>query len=607
MEYINYQLPRFGNVFVELYENSKQLLRLLDKQSKIAQLKTNPQLGLIHKVYEGAHHTRWEYAVVKLHILNTFYNESPKIYGLSSKIKINGRKISGIEIIQYWILLLNMGHLKNTFVNERFLLQCLKHNKKIKETFYRGLPQDKLVKEYANHVLSKDKVYQVHELLSFFKLIRMRNKNNKVIIDTSIELLKLYRLYGDDRDKIINLRSIYKNIRLFSFLYLDSQYTNIPVFLDLGQLILNFKDHANELFMNNDSELNRSLIFFQDLMCENFYLSSRVLRLFYFHLKDMSKRIDGDMQKITDLNNFINNNEKLSIRNYNYISDFNLRLNFKELSEYNNFISDLKYLDFENVINNKLPNYCRCTLEKDFSHRTLITNFAFSENITKKQLLKAMYTIYSQLSNLKNKYKRSKQYYSHVNKFFETAVKNSLLFTLNSLWGDRLEFIASYQSKKHEYILNRGIGYSLREIKKLIDYYNTIDIDKDSLNEITCLHDALSRISHKGIILFTVEDIFIRDKHTSNILTDIDSCSLLISSSSIKLLLIEAKNQHKRRHKAARNQICNKIESLGFSTSGEACPKDLNKGVYSIINLDKAHCNNFLSESVSYKKATHSH
>ena len=607
MEYINYQLPRFGNVFVELYENSKELLTLLDKKSKIEELKNNPQLGLIHKVYEGAHHTRWEYAVVKLHILNTFYNESPKIYGLSSKIEINGRKISGIEIIQYWILLLNVGHLKNTFVNERFLLQLLKNNKKAKETFFKGLPKDKSIKDYAKHVLNEDKVYQVHELLAFFKLMRMRNKNNKDIIDTSIKLLKLYRLEGDDRDKIIKLRSIYKNIRLFSFLYLDSQYTNIPVFLDLGQLILNFKDHANELFMNNDSELNRSLIFFQDLMCENFYLSSRVLRLFYFHLMDMSNRINGDIQKITDLNNFINNKEILSIKDYNYISDFNLRLNFKELSEYNNFISELKYLDFENEINNKLPNYCRCTLEKDFSNRTLITNFSFNERITKKQLLKSMYTIFSQIFNLKTKYKSSKQYYLYVNRFFESAIKNSLLFTLNSLWGEYLEFIASYQSKKHEYVINRGVGNSLKEINKLIEYYKDIDIDKDSLNEITCLYDALSRISHKGIILFTVEDIFIRNKHTSNFLTDIDSCSLLISSNSIKLLLIEAKNKHKRRHKSARNQICNKLENLGFITSGEACPMNLNNGVYSIINLDDAHCNNFLSENVSYKKATYSH
>ena len=218
-----------------------------------------------------------------------------------------------------------------------------------------------------------------------------------------------------------------------------------------------------------------------------------------------------------------------------------------------------------------------------------------------------MYIIYSQLFHLKNKYKSSKQYYAHVNKFVEPAIKNSFLFTLNNLWGEYLEFIASDQSKKHEYIINRGIGNSLKEINKLIDYYNDVDIDKDSLNEVTCLHDALSRIQHKGIILFTVEDIFIRDKHTSNFLTDIDSCSLLISSNSIKLLLIEAKNKHKRRHKSARNQICNKLEKLGFSTVGEACPMNLNKGVYSIINLDDTHCYNFLCENVSHKKAAYSH
>lgn len=146
MKTLSYQLARVGNISITLYDSSHSLYDLLNKAGHIQRLKQNFQFGAINSVFEGAHHTRWEYVIVQLYILDVYEEHYNQVSGLSSKIKINNAFISGSEIVQSWILLLNIGHLIGTFANERAMLNIAKENNKI----YNILKMDyQKIKKYA--------------------------------------------------------------------------------------------------------------------------------------------------------------------------------------------------------------------------------------------------------------------------------------------------------------------------------------------------------------------------------------------------------------------------------------------------------------------------
>lgn len=136
---IKYNIPQLGKIQAVVYgQYAKKCYEYLEKENYIEKLKNIDQLGIIRKSLEGVHHTRWEYVVLQLYLINKLKDKKMGL-GINSNIQINIEgeefKISCVEIIQIWILLLNSGHLYGTFSSEIGILEYLKQNKEMKEKF----------------------------------------------------------------------------------------------------------------------------------------------------------------------------------------------------------------------------------------------------------------------------------------------------------------------------------------------------------------------------------------------------------------------------------------------------------------------------------------
>jgi hypothetical protein len=149
-ERLEYHLPTLGTLNVGLFPLASKAYYLLDKNGHIQHLKRMNQLGIIRNVYQGAHHSRWEYIMAQLSLvyeLATRVNEEGRkieqSYGLSSKnTEISDHqdsKASGADIIQCWILLLNLGHLDGTFSTERGVMRTIQGNVQLRHAFLEGI------------------------------------------------------------------------------------------------------------------------------------------------------------------------------------------------------------------------------------------------------------------------------------------------------------------------------------------------------------------------------------------------------------------------------------------------------------------------------------
>ena len=134
-EILEYHVPQLGKVSAMLCPWCKRTYDLLDKCGHIDRLRRIDQLGVIRNVYEGVHHSRWEYVMLQLSLICTLRkDDESKGLGLSSTGKILGEEVSGCDILQMWTLLFNAGHLPGTFATERALLRYCRNHRDFKIT-----------------------------------------------------------------------------------------------------------------------------------------------------------------------------------------------------------------------------------------------------------------------------------------------------------------------------------------------------------------------------------------------------------------------------------------------------------------------------------------
>ena len=250
--------------------------------------------------------------------------------GLSNnKPKIQDTLVSGAEILQIWILLFNAGHLLGTFSNERGLLMSIGTDKKIRQAIRAGLPADQAIRQFFAKVVSEEDMYRLHEILAFFLLERLRRRRKREI-ELLEDILKLYRFepsQGGERRR--KLKNLFLRIRQASYLYLDSNYSPVPIRFEIGPILFNFDHYIPILFSLDQSPLNKSLESFEDMIVDTFYLSSASLYALGCQSTDMSKYLNGlsdNKKKVAQFYKILFFNPDVSIKTWQKNSEHLLRL-----------------------------------------------------------------------------------------------------------------------------------------------------------------------------------------------------------------------------------------------------------------------------------------
>ena len=144
LEIENYHLPGVGTLEVRLLPYTEHIINFLDHYGHIKKLHETNQLGSLRQLYQGAHHTRYEYVFLQWAIADRLSEKSENLsnqIGLSSeqtklpKVKQLSKHASGLEVLQCLSLLTNVGHFKETFAGSRALLCLLKRDADFRSSF----------------------------------------------------------------------------------------------------------------------------------------------------------------------------------------------------------------------------------------------------------------------------------------------------------------------------------------------------------------------------------------------------------------------------------------------------------------------------------------
>lgn len=227
---LSYHVPQLGKISTTLYPLAEKTFKLLEYYGHIDRMRKISQLGVIRNVYEGAHHSRWEYVMLQLSLIHKLSIErgetgSKLSSGLglgSSNIQFRGQKPTGADILQMWTLLFNAGHLPGTFATEKAILRKCKTETVLNRTISTGLASRERIREYFKVIVDMEDIYSLHKVLISFHLERYRRHklNRGNLIGLLQEVIEFY-LFEDQnhRERRRNLRMLYHKIRQISYLF----------------------------------------------------------------------------------------------------------------------------------------------------------------------------------------------------------------------------------------------------------------------------------------------------------------------------------------------------------------------------------------------------
>lgn len=625
---LKYHVPGLGELKADLYDNSSKAYNLLRKNGHIDRLKDIDQLGVIRNVYEGAHHSRWEYVMMQLGVLHRLNTtdvdlgfKPSKGTGLGSNLSIGNNKPTYLEIIQMWILLLNMGHLPGTFSSEKALIKCVKEDAKLQKTLCDSLPSED-IKKYFERIMENESIYEFHKVLSFFYLSKYKEKyteSDPDLIDYLVKILEYncvgshvidkFHEYDDSNKEAFErarsyLKQIFFKVRQISYLYLDSKYGPTPFNFELETVLINLPEYVNNLFIDGDSYIAQSINDFDKLLSATIYQSEDSLQAHGLHVKKTFEHIKDQCanDSIYDsdrLLEFLKENSNFQYKyNCSDCLDINTKIKFSisvglsnhseyTIEKHDRIFKDIFNFKYEDCLNTKYGiKECLVSVEPSIKQDTFNIAFSFFKNCSTVKRFEILGELMEDLIQLNETVHKQQTY--HVNGF-EKIYSKFILYTLNQICKNDCTF------KYNNYdVLNLpciGGFNSAQTSEKLMKFLEEATLISNSRkHELTSLGNAIQEICHNGPILICPNQIKVLDQKRDE-LTDIDGIGFGYKNKRLHLLIIEAKKQKIGGIADAKKQLLlNVNEKLKINCSGinlkEEDIKTTNKNAYCYIPIN---------------------
>lgn len=268
---LEYHIPLVGRIRTSLYREARQLYEFLDKKGEIARLKKLDHLGVVRRAYEGAHHPRWEYIVLIMHLIDLIRNNVHEAH-LSSSSKIGAHTISsGQELLKMWVLLLHLGHVPWTFTAERALLAEVKRSRTLYRDLLGALPDDQW-RAYGRRLVQQEDVYRFYHVIACLRLSRLAEG-----VPGGSEWMTALKSYCLRERPVERLAGIYERVRQIAFIALDSHYTPAMAGLDVSEMVTEPR-RLTVVLDPPDSSSVGLLNAMASHLYESVYLSSDVMR-----------------------------------------------------------------------------------------------------------------------------------------------------------------------------------------------------------------------------------------------------------------------------------------------------------------------------------------
>lgn len=293
-------IPGLGRVKWAFYADALQsFVRELDSMGEFSRLSKMNQLGALARGLDStlefsARHTRFDYLSLCLYLIELMEGRGGQTR-LQSKIEVGGSQLSKGELVKTWLLLNAFGHLHDSYLAERFVLQKMRTNSALRSVVEEQLPP--FAKETLGSVLDNGQWWSLSSYLALYRLAVTSFPDS--IRKFGTEAIEL--LHGDPSKpsfgKLDEARSVYRVTREIAYLYLDLQFTARSIFLDPVALALQIHEEIGLVTALLDRFDPRGAVLesIGKYLCEQVYLNPASTKYLYTglsHLERWSKNRD---------------------------------------------------------------------------------------------------------------------------------------------------------------------------------------------------------------------------------------------------------------------------------------------------------------------------
>lgn len=600
---INVNLSFIGNVRVNFYEFSFELIQLYLNQKEFERQKKIKHLGVIADVMESSHHSRYEYLMLQCFLVDVVENTYKGTPNAIGAIKIDGKDYSGNSLLKSWFLLSNFGHCFKTIGDEKTMLLFTNERKGFKSELLKSI-DDPDLKEYANDVISSFDYTKFHHLIAIWRLGKTVHNTLK-----RKQILKIYKLFILDKTlvKINNakldlLKHLATYIREISVISIDGHNTHIPFTINPLSTLMSVDVYESKLKNRSVFNVLEPLV---SILVSEVYLDKEVLtkqREYELNslsaIRNLPKTRKGYSDIISKgIEEGLNNKSRILLKHF-----FRFRFKVDELNQKEVF---KEYRELQTVRRN--CSNVEASLEINKFTNEKIYDFFTNNKFTNKQFPTFVYNICKLLESEFEKtiIREIEQHSEFINKLNEELqphivdedvrkriITNSLKYfqkdinekltsrnrpgfqelltsILNYFIEDRYTFEISDNSISYDHIAFKLEKLEFNHIEENLNSALDFETHPDRLHELNHLKNSLKRGTN-GFVLCCLCRINIYDFSQSpnkRIITDIDSLIIKITKEKFIIEFNETKNT--------------KVNKIGNAR------KDLNQQFLPVLNKNK--------------------
>lgn len=577
---IKYNLPGVGNINVNLFPYGQKVWDFLDHYGHIKRLKKVNQLGSLRLVYNGAHHSRYEYLITQLAIISElckFKGPQDQRFSLGSEIddfgsvaSLNKHPTKG-DVLQIYAILSNIGHLPGTFSSERALLSYLKSDSELKRVFKYGLSSE----DYDNfeEVVDNFSIYKFNTLIASFLLGRYQRKDEgKEIANLCRSIIRSYNNYSSEEDeRTKHMWRLYKALRRFVYLALDSLYAPVPFSIDINSLILSIDQYLEDIF-THESPFQIALGQIEDVMRDSIYLSSNSLLQLSKTSNDVIISLDTNREKFSTTSGM----KKLLFESDLSNECFEKREEIGEKYKNEKLILSCAY-KFDRALSKKVVNdtvkwedsiskrvgrsYCRIGMEWDPTQEFIRITASLNSEKSFKTKNKTAYNIVQQFL----KFDLEVSGLSGLGPGEKWTNHMALLKYLSKAtfgWEYKYQFRTKPVTEKvYPVVIEYGSTKSSIKLKEYINEIGSEMYESDELNELKMVSKSLENLNYRGLLISFHDAVVITNQERE--LVEFDGLIFLLGKhkDDISTIVVEGKNKPNG-HTEAGNELREKFGEL---------------------------------------------
>lgn len=480
------------NVEIDLYPYATELYSELEKIGIIERIKEIPQLGAI-KVTKSLSKNRFDYVVLQLYLHkliktklqdNLRYTYNNKILSdefFKVKNYPDKKHLPSLgDILQLLIIVYNIGHFYNTFTSSRAITMLAKED----NTFHHiivNANEDMRYQNAAKSILEQRSYHKLHILNSILVLEKCKKSNKSISIALEILYSYLNEESLPEESKLKYVFSLFKHVRIVSYLAYDLQLAKIPVIFDLcnekamqtflKELVSKYNNNQSSYdLINSINKMLNDTIYNEcsDVICY-YKISRRMVNILKNSIGNQNINYYEDL--------FINKSSVLNIKHSNRMDHIKQQLLKLTFAAKDRNLSECLLSDVEKLNNTRVGYYDRQSGEQTVIISLKENCDAQTKRYTALKTLQSIIYYVRKISNISN---NDTKFLLAV-KFFLFYLFDEHPIEIKPNLGDICV------------VCTRGRNKRVKEIRSLLTSYET---KEDTKHEVEFL---LDRIKHDNI------------------------------------------------------------------------------------------------------------